>query len=109
MRKVESDMVAAIRSRSNYRKGNTVVEQVDPENGYGEVRLHGNRICRFNYDNGIIDIDDCGYRTNTTKSRINCLLNNFTKPGQGVYQKDFKWFWKDGEEWDGGCIAKFFV
>jgi hypothetical protein len=107
MRKIESDMIAAIRSRSDYRNSNTVVDI--GENGYGEVRLFGNRICRFNYDNGIIEFNDCGYRTATTKSRLNALINAFTKPGQGIYQKDFQWFWQDGQKWDGGGMARLLI
>ena len=107
MRKIESNMIAAIRSRRDYRNGNTVVDI--GENGYGEVRLFGNRISRFNYDNGVIEFSDCGYRTATTKSRLNALINAFTKPGQGIYQKDFQWFWKDGQEWDGGGMARLLI
>lgn len=109
MRKIESDMVAAIRSRQNYRNSNTVVDQADPENGYGEVRLFGNRIARFNYISGIIEFEDAGYRTETTKSRLNALIGAFTKPGQGIYQRDFDWYWQDGQEWDGSALAKLLI
>ncbi|NDC89915.1 MAG: hypothetical protein EB075_14155 [Bacteroidetes bacterium] len=105
MRKVESDMIKAIRERRNYRCANTVVDQANPDIGYAEVRLHGSRIARLNYLNGIIELDDCGYRTATTKSRLNALINAFTKPGQAIYQRNFKWFWGDGQAWDGGCLA----
>lgn len=107
MRKIETSMIAAIRSRSQFKKDNTQVLQED--NGYGEVRLFGNIICRFNYNRGIISFDDCGYQTATTKSRLNAIIHAFTKPGQGIYQKDFKWFWNNGEEWDGGGMARFLV
>lgn len=109
MRKIEMDMIAAIRSRNSYKSGNTVVEQ--GENGYAEVRLHGNRICRLNYHQGIIELSDCGYQTATTKSRLNALLDAFTNTGggQGIYQRDGKWFWKQGEEWDGSCMARLLI
>jgi hypothetical protein len=109
MRKIESDMVAAIRSRRDYKCGNTQVLQADRENGYGEVRLHGNIISRFNYNNGIIEFADCGYRTATTKSRLNALIHAFTKKGQGIYQKDFQWYWQDGQEWDGSALARLLI
>ena len=109
MRKVESNMVAAIRSRKNLRCGNTVVEQ--GESGYAEVRLVGNRIAQLNYINGLIELSDCGYRTATTKSRLNALLDSFTNTGggQGIYQRRHEWYWKQGEEWDGGCIARLLI
>ena len=109
MRKIENDMVAAIRSRNNYRNDNTVVEQ--GEHGYAEVRLHGRRIARLNYQNGILELSDCGYRTATTKSRLNALLDAFTNTGggQGIYQHGGKWFWKQVQEWDGGCMARLLI
>lgn len=109
MRKVESNMIAAVKARKDLRCGNTVVEQ--GENGYAEVRLFGNRIARLNYINGLIELSDCGYRTATTKSRLNALLYSFTNTGggQGIYQQRFEWFWKKGEDWDGSCIARLLV
>lgn len=109
MRKIETDMIAAIRSRNSYKCDNTVVEQ--GENGYAEVRLHGNRIARLNYQNGILELSDCERRTTTTKSRLNALLDAFTNTGggQGIYQRDGKWFWKQGQEWDGGCMARLLI
>jgi len=109
MRKIENDMIAAIRSRNSYKCDNTVVEQ--GEHGYAEVRLHGNRIAHLNYGNGIIELSDCGYRTATAKSRLNALLDAFTNTGggQGIYQRDGRWLWKQGEEWDGGCMARLLV
>lgn len=56
MRKIENDMIAAIRFRRNYRCGNTTVSQ--GQNGYAEVRLFGNRIARLNYVNGLIELAD---------------------------------------------------
>ena len=111
MRKVEGNMVAAIRSRKDFRGGNTVVEQGEPGTGYAEVRLFGNRIARLNYVNGLIELTDCGYQTATTKSRLNALLDAFTNTGggQGIYQRDFNWYWKQGEEWDGSCIARLLI
>ena len=109
MRKIENDMIAAIRSRNSYKCDNTVVEQ--GEHGYAEVRLHGNRIARLNYNNGVLELSDCGYRTATTKSRLNALLDAFTNTGggQGIYQRAGKWLWKQGEEWDGGCMARLLI
>lgn len=109
MRKVENDMIAAIRSRRFLRCGNTVVEQ--GADGYAEVRLFGNRIARLNYINGLIELSDCGYQTATTKSRLNALLDAFTNTGggQGIYQNRHVWFWKQGQQWDGGCIARLLI
>jgi hypothetical protein len=109
MRKVESNMIAAVKARKDLRCGNTVVEQGD--NGYAEIRLFGERIARLNYINGLIELSDCGYRTATTKSRLNAILHSFTNTGggQGIYQQRFKWFWKGGQEWDGGAVALLLI
>ena len=109
MRKIETDMVAAIRARRNLKSGNTAV--IQGPDGRAEVRLHNNVIARLNYQSGLIDLSDCGWRTATTKSRLNALLDAFTTAGggQGIYQRDYAWFWKGGEEWDGGAIARLLI
>lgn len=110
MRKIEHDMIAAIRSRSDFKSGNTVVEQF-PAASYAEVRLHGSKIAKLNYHNGIIELSDCGYKTATTKSRLNAILDAFTNTGggQGIYARNFKWYWKEDEEWDGSAIARLLI
>ena len=41
---------------------------------------------------GVLLINNFGYKTKTTKQRINAILSGFGKK-EGIYQKGFKWFW----------------
>ena len=89
MRKIESQMCAAVQSNKNWQSGNTSVH-FDPETGVSIVRLHGNKIAEVS-DNDMT-IFDGGWQTVTTKSRLNALCDYFCIAGEGVFQKDFKWF-----------------
>ena len=57
--------------------------------------LFGNRIAWWDL-NGIW-IDTCGWRSNTTKERLNAI------PGVKIVQKDFSWY-LNGKAWDGSAI-----
>ena len=64
-----------------------------------EVRLFGNLIAVVEPDLSRIRLSDCGYRTTTTKSRLNALLSVFV-PGERIWQSDWRWYSNQGE-WDG--------
>ena len=89
MRKIESKMCAAIQANIDWQSGNTSVH-FDPESGVSVVRLHGNKIAEVS-DNDMT-IFDGGWQSVTTKSRLNALCDYFCIAGEGVFQKDFKWF-----------------
>ena len=89
MRKIEQQMCAAVQSNSNWQSANTSVH-FDEESGVSIVRLHGNKIAEI--DDTSMTIFDGGWQTNTTKSRLNALCDEFCIAGEGVFQKDFKWF-----------------
>jgi hypothetical protein len=55
-----------------------------------EVRLHGNLIARFEPRINRLTVDDCGWRTVTTKSRLNALLSAFTRE-LGITQHNHQW------------------
>ena len=82
-------MCAAVQSNSNWQSGNTSVH-FNEESGVSVVRLHGNKIAEV--DDTTMTIFDGGWQTNTTKSRLNALCTEFCIDGEGVFQKDFKWF-----------------
>ena len=89
MRKIESQMCAAVQGNKDWQSGNTSVH-FDAESGVSVVRLHGNKIAEI--DDTSMTIFDGGWQTTTTKSRLNALCQEFCIAGEGVFQKDFKWF-----------------
>ena len=89
MRKIESQMCAAVQKNVDWQSSNTSVH-FDPETGVSVVRLHGNKIAEVSDTD--MTIFDGGWQTNTTKSRLNALCQEFCIAGEGVFQKDFQWF-----------------
>ncbi|AOO15560.1 hypothetical protein Np121112_074 [Cyanophage S-RIM12_Np_22_1112] len=87
MRKIETQMNAAIQSNTNWSSGNT---QVVTNMGVSTVYLHGNKIAMV--DDTSLTLFDGGYQSNTTKSRLNALCDEFCIAGEGVFQKDFVWY-----------------
>jgi hypothetical protein len=88
-RKIEQQMNAAIRDNKNWTKDNTEV-LADAGAGCCFVFLHGNKIAEVG-DN-FIKLFDGGWQSNTTKSRLNAILQEHGIPGEGVFQKNFEWF-----------------
>ena len=89
MRKIEKQMCAAIQSNKNWTSGNTAV-YFDETSGVSVVRLHGNKIAEI--DDTSMTIFDGGWQSVTTKSRLNALCDEFCIAGEGVFQKNYKWF-----------------
>ena len=93
MRKIESQMIDAIKSETDWKSGNTKVI-----NFYNDAKecvvtsvfLHDNLIAEVT-DNDMT-IFDGGWQSNTTKSRLNALCTEFCVDGEGVFQKDFTWY-----------------
>lgn len=89
MRKIETQMNAAIANSSNWQSGNTSVH-FNEEESISIVRLHGNKIAEIG--EGFIRLFDGGWQTNTTKSRLNAILEANGADGDKVFQKNFDWF-----------------
>ena len=89
MRKIEQQMNAAISDNQNWQSANTAVAY-NPETNESKVYLYGNKIAEVGDD--YIRLFDGGYQSNTTKSRINAIMNEHGIAGEGVFQKDFEWF-----------------
>ena len=88
MRKIEAKMNKAMSHFLPFSSGNTTVVQHRNEM---EVFLHGNHIatlCKISMD---LRLFDGGWQSNTTKSRLNALLDEFGG-GDRVIQKDFTWY-----------------
>tara|TARA_B100000902_G_scaffold52498_1_gene59232 strand:- start:35338 stop:35691 length:354 start_codon:yes stop_codon:yes gene_type:complete len=89
MRKIEKQMNTAIRNCENFSSSNTRVIY-SPIRNSSEVYLHGNLIAIVS--NGVLQMFDGGWQSNTTKSRLNALCDEFCQIGEGVFQKDFTWY-----------------
>ena len=88
MRKIEAKMNKAMRFFLPFSSGNTTVVQHRNEM---EVFLHGNHIATLNKISMDLRLFDGGWQSNTTKSRLNALLDEFGG-GDRVIQKDFTWY-----------------
>jgi hypothetical protein len=87
MRKIESQMIEAINGNKNWKSGNT---EVVTNMGVSTVYLHGNKIALV--DDTSLTIFDGGWQSNTTKSRLNALCEEYCIAGEGVFQNDFLWY-----------------
>ena len=87
MRKIESQMNAAISAGTDWKSANTAVVN---EDGVSKVLLHGNKIAEVG--DSFIRLFDGGWQSVTTKSRLNAILRVHGLPGEGIFQKKFEWF-----------------
>ena len=117
MRKIEQQMIAAIKGKRNWSSGNTSVHYSEDYKS-STVYLHGNLIAIV-YENDA-ELFDAGYKTVTTKSRLNAICREFGVPGEGIFQKDFQWYVHklighspvtgkifNSDDWTTGYIFKF--
>ena len=91
MRKIEQQMIAAIKGNTDWKCDNTEVINIE---GVSFVYLHGTLIAKVDDDS--LTLFDGGYQTATTKSRLNAILGEFgytcgTK-NEFIFQKQFEWF-----------------
>jgi uncharacterized protein YpmS len=97
MRKIESQMINAIKSETDWKSGNTKVVNFFNDGDkcvVSSVFLHGNKIAEI--DDNSMTIFDGGWQTTTTKSRLNALINEFCNAvTDGVFQKNYQWFVTD--------------
>ena len=100
MRKIESQMNAAIAKGIDWQSGNTSVH-FNSEEGIAIVRLYGNKIAEIG--EGFIQLWSQGYETTTTKSRMNAILAENGLPGERVFAKAYTWFVQQ----EGGPIPFF--
>ena len=93
MRKIESQMLLAIQNRKDWSCDNTRVAVTYFAHGEriidrATVYLHNSPIAQIT--NSEVTINDCGYQTATTKSRLSIILRKLCKAD--IYQKNFKWY-----------------
>ena len=94
MRKIEFLMNRAIEHKTDWKNANTEVINAD---GVSSVYLHGNLIAEITDE--ALKLFDGGWQSNTTKSRLNALINEFCNGmTDGVFQKDFAWYIMDNNQ-----------
>lgn len=98
MRKIETLMNKAITNGVDFKLDNTEVISCT---NVTDVFLHGNLIARIGET--WIELFDGGWRTATTKSRLNAILAAHGCPGECVFQKKGEWFVTVN-----GCKVPFF-
>ena len=94
MRKIEETMNQMIRNGVAWSSGNTCITYDPTNNMSAEVFLHGIHIATVT-DNDLTLYSGGGWFTNTTKSRLNALINEFSEPISNViFQKNWNWYVK---------------
>lgn len=98
MRKIETQMLEAIKARKSVALGNTTVQYLPALDTplharieYAKVFLHGNHIASYTYSHDKVDYNPmtlAQWPTPTTKSRLRALgVSVYTKQGK-TYVKD---------------------
>jgi hypothetical protein len=98
MRKIEAQMNDAIQQEKDWKCKNT---EVINYSNVSDVFLHGNLIARIGET--WIELFDGGWQSNTTKSRLNAILQAHGAGGEYIFQKNFQWFLN----YEGGPIPFF--
>ena len=81
-------MNTAILNSQDWKSDNTEVTY-SPERDASYVYLHGNHIATIG--DTFLELYTCGYKTNTTKSRLNAILQEHAN-GDYIFQKNYEWF-----------------
>jgi len=89
MRKIEAAMNDAILKCQDWEKDNTKVIY-SPERKASYVHLYGHHIATIGET--FVEVYSCGYKTATTKSRLNAILAEHAIDGECIVQRNFKWY-----------------
>ena len=92
MRKIEREMNEAITQELDWKKDNT---EVITCSHVTDVFLHGNLIARIGET--WMELFDGGWQSNTTKSRLNALLQAHGIGDERVFQKNHTWFFSSSQ------------
>ena len=90
MRKIEQQMNFAISNKADWSNSNTRVE-FNSNTNCSSIYLHGHQIATYEHNLKAVKLSSCGWQTNTTKSRLNAILDE-VKYGCKVFKKNFNWF-----------------
>ena len=107
MRKLERQMNFAISNKADWTGSNTQVTYNNSTN-CSQIFLHGHQIAAVDHNLKAVKLSSCGYTTNTTKSRLNAILDE-VKYGCKVFQKNWNWFVSYNDQtasfWDGMILV----
>jgi hypothetical protein len=91
-------MVQGKTNRKTRKIGNNTYAEIEYDNSVS-IRLHGTSVVRF-YPNGLVKLNSGGWRTSTTKDRINKYSP------VSVYQKNFEWFLRDHTPFEDNILVR---
>ncbi len=95
MRQITSETIQAFNNSKKFKKSNMEVEVLP---NVTIMKLHDNEIAyRYNDPNRTLKITNAGWKTRTTKERLNGLS------GVRIYQEKGDWF-LNGEYWNGKLV-----
>ena len=89
MRKVTETQVNNYLNDVQKTVGNTTVSVNEDTTA---MMYHGNIIALKDRKSGAIQITNCGWETNTTKERLNGLIQAVKGHEQKIYQRNFNWY-----------------
>ena len=79
MKQIQQDVVQALRDKRNFRAGNGR-DRVEWKGSHFKVYLWDNLIAEGNTKSRDIRVNDCGYATVTTTSRLNAVFAGLDLP-----------------------------
>ena len=91
MRQITKESVKAFKNWERFSLSNTIVKVFE---WISQMFLHWNEIARFDWHQ--LYLDTCGWKTNTTKERMNWILEELGL--WRIRQVDWVWFYKD-KDW----------
>ena len=95
MRLITKKSVEAFNNAKAFKNSNTEVVVLP---NVTVMKLFGNEIAyRYNDPKRTLSVTNCGFKTNTTKERLNAIS------GVNIHQKQGVWY-LNGNEWNGNLI-----
>ena len=101
-------MNRAIVNRNNWSNSNTFVDY-NSNTDCSTIVLHRTAIAVYDHKNQALKLNSGGYTTNTTKSRLNAILDEVMY-GAKVFQKNWDWYLSYNNQtvdfWDGMILSQ---
>ena len=91
MRKIERQLITALNTPGQKLKSSNTQVRWSDDQSFVEVLLHGHIIASINYATSVMVLSSCGWKTTTTKSRLNAILSDLV-PGARIFAKSYEWF-----------------